>query len=146
MSEVGLYIKISRKCPRPGPGMYIAILEATTASGKTGTLTLKKHLEDITPHQLELTAIVDALHRCKGDLDLQIHSDHDWFRKVKQNGWFEKWQQAGWMNKDKPRPGADLYQELWTLENVCSVRFDTFDQDLGTYKTWMENEIGKEMG
>lgn len=144
MSEVGLYIKISRKCPKPGPGRYIAILEATTASGKTGTLTLKKDFDEVTPHKLELHAIVDALHRCKGDIDLTIHSDHDWFRMVKENGWFDKWHDNGWMLKDGPRSGADLYQELWTLENVCRVRFDTFDQDLGTYKTWMEDEIRKE--
>ena len=143
--NVGLYITTSRKCPRPGPGMYIAILEATTSSGKTGTLTLKKKFDEITPHNLELTAIVDALHRCKGDIEISIHSDHDWFRKVKQNGWFEKWQQADWMGKGEPRPGADLYQELWTLKNVCRVKFDTFDTDLGTYGEWMHNEIRKEM-
>ena len=144
MREVDLYIKISRECPRPGPGMYIAILEAKTAAGKTGTLTLKKKCAQITPHNLELTAVIDAIKRCKGDISLRIHSPHDWLGRVITNGWLHKWQQADWMDKGKPRPGSELYKELYTFEQACGIRFESFDRDLGSYSDWMDYEIKKE--
>ena len=136
-----IYIAISRKSPKPGKGTYIAVLEAEGASGKVGTLTLKRTLDDITPHQLEMTAIVDSLKRFKWACTVNIHSDHGWFETIRTRGWFDKWQQDNWIVKGHRAAGADLYQEIYMLETVCGMEFGDIDKDLGSYRTWLENEI-----
>ncbi len=136
-----IYIGISRKCPRPGKGMYIAILEAETASGKTGTLTIRKQLNYVTPHQLELNAIVDSMKRFKRACSVNIHSEHGWFKTVRERGWFDTWQQANWIVNGHPAAGSELYQEIYMFETVCRMKIGVIDKDLGSYKTWLENEI-----
>lgn len=139
--EVNLYIKTSRESPKPGAGSYIAILEATTESGKTGTLTLKKQFDQITPHQLELNAINDALHRFKRHVEVKIHSEHGWFETIRTRGWFEKWQKNSWFVKGKRAAGAEVLEEIWMLEHVCGITILSTDKDLGTFKTWLDAEI-----
>ncbi len=142
MSErADIYISISRKSPRAGTGMYIAILEATTEGGKTGTLTIRKRFEDITPHQLELNAIVDSLKRFRRTCRVNIHSDHGWFKTIRDRGWFDKWQQADWFVNGHRAAGAELYQEIYMLETVCRMEFGDLDKDLGSYQTWLESEM-----
>lgn len=138
-----IYIAISRKCPRPGKGTYIAVLEAVGASGKAGTLTIRGTFDDITPHRLELRAIVDALHRFKYGCTINIHSEHGWFKTIKERGWFEKWQQAGWIVNGKPAAGSEMLQEIHMLETVCNMEFGILDKDLGSYNTWLNSEIEK---
>lgn len=136
-----IYISISRKSPRAGTGMYIAILEATTEDGKTGTLTIRKKFEDITPHQLEMNAIVDSLKRFRRACTVNIHSDHGWFKTIRDRGWFKKWQQSDWITNGHMTAGAELYQEIYMLESVCRMEIGKLDKDLGSYQTWLENEI-----
>lgn len=136
-----IYIKISRRSPKPGEGMYLAVLEAKTASGKAGTLTIWKSFDEITPHQLELQAVNDALHRFKRHADVRIHSDHGWFETIRERGWFEKWQQAGWIVKGKPAAGAEVLQEIYMIETVCGITIESVDNNLGPYKIWLESEI-----
>ena len=128
--EVNLYIKTSRESPKPGAGSYIAILEATTESGKTGTLTLKKQYDQITPHQLELNAVNDALHRFKRHVEVKIHSEHGWFETIRTRGWFEKWQKNSWFVKGKRAAGAEVLEEIWMLEHVCGITILSIDKDL----------------
>ena len=141
MSEADIYISISRKSPRAGKGMYIAVLEATGSSGRPGTLTIRRTLDDVTPHQLELHAIVDCLKRFKWACEVCIHSDHGWFEAVRKRGWFDKWQQAGWIVNGRTAAGSELYQEIFMLETVCGMEIKEINKDLGSYKTWLENEI-----
>lgn len=138
---IDLYIAISRKCPRAGPGKYIAILEAVTASGKTGTLTLKKELDEVTPHLLELQAVHDAIHRIKRHVVINIHSDHWWFKTVRNRGWFDKWHENDWVVNGHLAAGADLYQEIYMMELVGGIKIGDIDNDLKSYKTYLENEI-----
>lgn len=142
MSEVvDFYIKISRKSPKAGRGTYIVILETITASGKPGTLTLKKELDEVTPHRLELQAIHDAIHRIKRHVTINIHSDHGWFKTVRERGWFDKWHDNDWIVNGRLTPGADLYQEIYMMELVGGIQFGGMDEDLGSYKTYLESEI-----
>lgn len=136
-----IYISISRKSPRPGKGLYIAVLEAKGTSGRVGTLTLRKMLDDVTPHQLETVAIADSLKRFRRACLVNIHSDQGWFEAIRKRGWFQKWQQDNWIVKGHRAAGADLYQEIHMLETVCNMEFGTIDKDLGSYKTWLKNEI-----
>ena len=141
METADIYIAISRKCPRAGSGRYIAILEATTERGKTGTLTLKKSLDDVTPHQLELIAVRDALRRFTRSVTVNIHSGHGWFKTITERGWLGKWQQADFKKDGNDIPMSDLYREI--MITYRSITVGTTDKDLGTYKTWLENEIKK---
>ncbi len=72
---------------------------------------------------------------------MNIHSDHGWFKTVRERGWFEKWQQAGWIVNGKPAAGSDLYQEIYIMETVCRMQIGTIDKDLGSFTEWMSNEI-----
>ncbi len=140
--EADMYISISRKSPKPGAGYYLFILEGTKADGtRIATKAYRKNFPDITPHQLELHAIVDGLKRFRRPCTVNIHSDHGWFKTVRERGWFKKWQQADWIVKGHRAAGADLYQEIHMLETVCNMEFGMIDKDLGSYKTWLENEI-----
>lgn len=136
-----IYISISRKSPRPGKGMYISVLEAVGSSGKAGTLTLRKKIDNITPHQLELHAIVDSLKRFRRPCTVNIHSDHGWFETIRKQGWFDSWQQAGWIVKGQTAAGADLYQEIYMLETVCNMEIGEIDKELGSYTIWLDSEI-----
>ena len=136
-----IYISISRKSPRPGKGMYISVLEAVGSSGKAGTLTLRKKIDNITPHQLELHAIVDSLKRFRRPCTVNIHSDHGWFETIRKQGWFDSWQQAGWIVKGHTAAGADLYQEIYMLETVCNIEIGEIDKELGSYTIWLDCEI-----
>lgn len=136
-----IYISISRKSPRPGKGMYISVLEAVGSSGKAGTLTLRKKIDNITPHQLELHAIVDSLKRFRRPCTVNIHSDHGWFETIRKQGWFDSWQQAGWIVKGHTAAGADLYQEIYMIETVCNMEIGEIDKELGSYTTWLDSEI-----
>lgn len=145
MSETAdIYISISRKSPKPGKGAYIAVLEAETTSGEVGTLTIRKRLDDVTPHQLELHAIVDSLKRFRRTCRVNIHSDHGWFETIRKRGWFDKWQQAGWIVNGHMAAGADLYQQIYMFETVCLMEIGEIDKDLGSYSTWLGNEIENE--
>lgn len=136
-----IYISISRKSPRPGKGIYISVLEAVGASGKAGTLTLRRRFDDVTPHQLELNAIVDSLKRFRRPCKVNIHSDHGWFKTIRERGWFDKWQQADWIVKGHVAAGSELYQELYMLETVCNMEIGEIDKELGSYTTWLDSEI-----
>lgn len=140
MTETNVYIKISRKSPKPGKGSYMAILEAMSSSGKPATLTIKGTFENITPHKLELRAIVDTLHRYKTQALVNIHSDHGWFKTVRDNGWFDKWHEDDWMKDGEPIACWDLYREIDYLEKFA-VEIGSIDTDLGEYKTWLESQI-----
>ena len=140
--EADLYISISRKTPRPGKGYYIYVLEGSRADGsKRASNPRKRDFGFITPHQLELNAIVDALKRFKRPCRVNIHSDHGWFKTVRDRGWFEKWQQAGWIVNGHPAAGADLYQEIYVLETICNMEIGTIDNDMGSFRIWFENAI-----
>ncbi len=145
MESADLYIKLSRKSPTAGKGFYIYVLEGTRADGSTGaSKPCRKDFEDITPHQLELNAIVDGLKRFRRACRVNIHSDHGWFQTVRERGWFEKWQQAGWMtNEGHPAAGAEFYREIHMLETVCNMEIGTIDKDLGSFREWFDSEIKK---
>ena len=146
MSETAdLYITISRKSPKPGRGFYIYVLEGITPEGeRKASSPRKREFEEITPHQLELNAIVDALKRFRRPCRVNIHSDHGWFKTVRDRGWFEKWQQAGWIVNGKPAAGAEQYQEIYMLETVCGMEIGTINKDLGSFSTWMQNALHSE--
>lgn len=143
MSETAdLYISISRKSPKPGKGFYIFILEGTKADGtKAASRAYRREFIEITPHQLELHAIVDGLKRFRRPCTVNIHSDHGWFKTVRERGWFEKWQQAAWIVNGKPAAGAELYQEIFMLETVCGMEIGELDKDLGSFTDWMKNTV-----
>lgn len=140
--EADLYISISRKSPKPGAGYYLFILEGTKADGtRIATRAYRKDFPNITPHQLELHAIVDGLKRFRRPCTVNIHSDHGWVKTVRERGWFEKWQQAGWIVNGKPAAGSELYQEIYIMETICRIQIGTIDKDLGSFTEWMSNEI-----
>lgn len=138
LEQADIYITISRKCPRSGPGRYIAILEATTEKG-TGTLTLKREFEDITPHQLELQAIADSMHRFTRSCLIRIHSDHGWFKNVVGRGWLDKWLTNNFLKNGEELTGADLYRDIVSM--FRSITIERIDKDLGSYGSWLESEI-----
>ena len=143
METADLYIAISRKCPKPGKGFYIYVLEGTRADGSKGASDpCRKEFDDATPHQLELCAIVDGLKRFRRACRVNIHSEHGWFQKIRECGWFDTWQQAGWMTKEgHTAAGAELYQEIYMLETVCRMEIGTIDKDMGSFREWFGNEI-----
>ena len=140
--EADIYIITSRKAPRAGPGKYISIL-AYDRDGTEYTKTLIEECESVTPHSLELTALLNSLRRFKKPCGIRIHSAHGWIRSVYDNGWLDKWQASGWTNKGKPVPNAELYQDIENAKNELHLDFISIDDDLGSYRTWLGSEIGR---
>lgn len=138
--EADIYIITSRKSPRAGPGRYVSVLEYKV-NDREYTKVLRQGRESITPHALELEAVADSLKRFKKPCGIRIHSSHGWFRSVIENGWLDKWKHAGWMNKDRPVPNTELYQGILDTEEKLNLEIISIDDDLGTFKTWLTNEI-----
>ena len=141
--EADIYIITSRKSPRAGPGRYVSVL-AHDIDGTEYTKTFSEEFENVTPHSLELKALAENLKRFRKPCDIRIHSPHGWIRSVYENGWLEKWEAAGWMNKGKPVANTELYQEIESTKNNLHLEIISIDDDLGSFRTWLDNEIGKE--
>ena len=138
--EADIYIITSRKAPRAGPGRYVSIL-AYDAAGKECTKTLEADCENVTPHSLELTALLDSIRRFRKPCDIRIHSPHGWVRSVYENGWLEKWMADGWIKNGKPVANASLYQDIEDTKKDLHLEFISIDDNLGSFRTWMNNEI-----
>ena len=138
--ETDIYIITSRTAPRPGPGEYISVLEYKLED-KEYTKTLRKQCEEVTPHALELTALSDSLNCVRRSCDLRSHSTHGWVKSIFLNGWIGKWKAAGWVNNGKPVANTELYELIDRLTNDNGLNLVSFDDDLGSYRTWLTNEI-----
>lgn len=138
--ETDIYIITSRTAPRPGPGEYISVLEYKLED-KEYTKTLRKQCEEVTPHALELTALSDSLKCFRRSCDIRIHSTHGWVKSIFLNGWIGKWKAAGWVNNGKPVANTELYELIDRLTNDNGLNLVSFDDDLGSYRTWLTNEI-----
>lgn len=138
--EADIYIAISRKAPRAGPGRYVSVL-AYNREGKECTKTVKEECEDVTPHSLELKALLGSLRRFRKPCGIRIHSAHWWMKKVYENGWAEKWRASGWMNNGKPVANAELYREILDTKERLHLEIISIDDNLGSFDTWLNNEV-----
>lgn len=138
--EADIYIITSRKNPRAGPGRYVSIL-AHDIDGTEYTKTLEEECENVTPHSLELKALSDSLRRFRKPCGIRVHSAHGWIRSVYENGWLDKWRAAGWINNGRPVANAELYRDIEGLKDDLHLEFISFDDDLGSFRTWLENKI-----
>lgn len=144
METADIYITISRKSPRAGPGSYIAVLEATTVSGQTGTKTLRKRIDECTPHSLELMAIIDAFKCFRRHCTVRIHSDHGWMQSIRANGWLDRWREQDFKKGGADITHADLYRQLESIETTRGLTIDEVNADLGSYTIWLKSEIERE--
>lgn len=103
--------------PNPGIGGWAAIL---SAEGREKILTGNDPWT--TNNRMELQAAVAALGALKQPADVNLYTDSEYLsRGITQ--WIQRWQSAGWQRKGKPIPNADLWQELWKLEEQHEVEW-----------------------
>jgi ribonuclease HI len=103
--------------PNPGVGGWAAILKA---DGREKILTGNDPWT--TNNRMELQAAVAALGALKRPAEVKIFTDSEYLSRGITE-WITRWNKDGWKRKGQPIPNADLWQELWKLEQEHEVEW-----------------------
>jgi len=101
--------------PNPGVGGWAAILQA---GGREKILTGNDPWT--TNNRMELQAAVAALRALERPTEVKIYTDSEYLSRGISE-WITRWNEQGWQRKGRPIPNADLWQELWKLEQEHDI-------------------------
>jgi len=101
--------------PNPGVGGWAAILQA---GGREKILTGNEPWT--TNNRMELQAAVAALRALERPTEVKIYTDSEYLSRGISE-WITRWNEQGWQRKGRPIPNADLWQELWKLEQEHDI-------------------------
>jgi ribonuclease HI len=107
--DVRIYIEQSVKGLKHETGWYGYLIEYDSIKG-TQTREDYEEVINVTAHELELLAILEALQRLTKPCNVTIHSSHGFFKNAFMGHWIEKWKESNW----KTAKGKDLeHQAIW---------------------------------
>lgn len=144
MDKLDIYVSTNIKGIRKGSGSYIWLIEMQTSKGPV-TLCDKKEISDVTGRIAELTALTTALGRIKKPSELVFHITNSNLAKVFAKDWIQTWKESGWMDaKGDPVKDAEKWKAFYELYEKHKVLEIT--EDYHSYSSWMQNELGIEVG
>ncbi|MBQ7067022.1 MAG: hypothetical protein IJN92_09420 [Lachnospiraceae bacterium] len=135
--HVDLYVETSIRGPRRQNGTFGYILVYITKSGEEATLCDFVNKKDVTPHEIELEAIIKALGRLNKKCDVSVIAGNPYVADMTSN--LQKWKGNGWITAK----GEDIKnKELWQqLEELLEKHQVTFGGDDTGYQKWLINEV-----
>ncbi len=97
----------------PGPGGWGAILRYVKPDGSILEKELSGGAALTTNNRMELTAVVQALHKLKEPCEVDLFCDSQYLVNGLEKGWARRWSQNGWKKADKsPVLNPDLWEAL----------------------------------
>lgn len=115
MKEVEIYT--DGACSgNPGIGGWAAIL----CSGDKEKV-ISGAEQRTTNNRMELTAAIEALKALRYPCSVTLYSDSSYLIKAFTEGWIRNWKRDLWTNKGREVPNADLWQELWKLNETHDI-------------------------
>lgn len=142
MKLIRIYLATTAKAPK-NPRAHVGyVLEYDTAGGPL-TLSDFKELLDVTKHQADLLALIEALRRLKNrGMRLQIYTDSDHIASAFEKGWVERWARAGWRTA-KGAPVKNREEWLEVLRLLAGQAFCFEIKKPHAYRGWLERELRK---
>jgi len=106
--------------PNPGAGGYGAVL---LWNGKRKELS--GGFRRTTNNRMEILAAIRGLEALKCPCVVTLYTDSQYLANAITKGWARRWQRNGWMrNREEPALNSDLWEQLLSLCEVHSVRFE----------------------
>lgn len=138
LNPVNIYTYTNIKGLKKKDGAAWYILEVETSKG-VATVGDKLQLEQHTENQAELTALLAAVRRLKGECDLHIFSESTFLAAGWTAGWIEGWKAKDWKTS---RGEAVAFCEIWQeLDEIISRHHTEFHiKEHHSYSGWFEFE------
>lgn len=118
------------------------ILEVETSKGPA-TVGDKINLEQNTGNQAELTALLAAVRRLKGECEVHIFTESKFVAAGWAAGWIEGWKQNAWKTKKgEPVAYCEMWQEIDQI--ISSHPLQIHLKEHHSYSGWFEFEAKRE--
>lgn len=139
MYQINLYLETSIRGVRSTIGWYGYVLEWVDTHGKTRTVTDFKCKSGVTPNQLILTALRDALRRMTKPSEILIYTDALYLRGNYMD-YLPLWRKNGWKTaRGEPVKNRELWEEVVEAAEPHRIAFGKQYQH--AYKAWMVSEL-----
>ena len=99
----------------PGPGGWAAILEFNGVEKE-----IYGGKPDTTNNNMELTAVIEALHMLKRPCDITIVTDSKYVADSFMKGWYINWIKKN----ERKRPNYALWEELYNLSQIHAISIE----------------------
>ena len=140
--DVNIYIEQSVKGLKRQNGIYGYVVETKTVKGDTASKEVFEEEYDITAHEMELIAILNALQTLNKKCIVTIHSPHGFFKNAYVNHWIDNWKKNNWVTAHKqPVANRETWKALDTELSKHSII--VADCKSHSFQEWMNKEITK---
>lgn len=125
---------------KDGNAWYIIETETSKGPANVGD---KIHLEQCTEKQAELTALLAAVRRIRGECEIHIYTDSSFVAAGWTVGWIEGWKEKDWKTrKGEPVAHCEIWQELEQLTSAHELIFHVKEHH--SYSEWFNFENRRE--
>ncbi len=140
MMQVEIYTETSIRSPRKQKGHFGYILVYRPEGKDDATVSDFKERTDVTPHEIELEALICAMSRLNRPCEVRLIQSNQYIQNMVTTGNLSHWQQNGW----KTAKGDEVKsKELWQKLSVLLDRHSaTWTEDSG-YQQWLIREVQK---
>lgn len=140
MMQVEIYTETSIRSPRKQTGHFGYILVYRPEGKEDATVSDFKERSDVTPHEIELEALVCAMKRLNRPCNVRLIQSNQYIQNMVTSGNLSRWKETGWITaKGEEVKNKELWQQLSELLDLHTV---TWSEDTG-YQQWLIREVEK---
>lgn len=140
--HVDMYIETSIRGPRRQTGIFGYVLVYRTKNGEEATLSDFEVEKDITPHEIEMVAMIRAMERLNRECEITVIAGNTYIENMEKN--IRKWKENGWVTaRGEEVKNKHLWQMLDELFKKHKVTFGGTDAG---YQKWLTGEIRRRKG
>lgn len=141
MRHVNIYTETTFKGLNSQSGIIGYILELITDKSPV-TLTKYEHIENATPNEAELMAVIKALQRMTEKCELTICTESTYVASGYNSGWVDSWKSCDWKTaKGKEVSNKTEWQQLDKLLEGHEYTFMAKEQH--SYRQWLIDTVNK---
>lgn len=138
--QVEIYTETSIRSPKKQTGQFGYILVYRPPGEEDATLSDFETEYEITPHEIELVALVRAMNRLNRPCEISLIQSNSYIYDMIHSGNLERWKNNGWKTaKDEDIKNKGLWQQVSELFERHTV---TWAEDSG-YQQWLIREVQK---
>lgn len=125
-------------------GVYTAVLEYMSSSGKPATLTLIKGIKNTTKYRTALFACIEALKRLKKDCNVKVLINSEYINQAINSNSYLEWTRTGMNAKRKPVKNLELWKQLEDLIDMHTTANFINSEDEHQYTSWSKHTVKHE--